>query len=322
MVTDDLPWFLSPLRAQGFLGRLLGQRLAAQGFASNPDQWSLEQVLYAALLLPDPPGAFWLGLDDRATSLPLQRDDDFDEVAADVAATLPAGSSAGGEQAKFPGRIDGEAVLVKFSPPHGTPFGARWSDLLRAEYLALEVLAEHGVDVAASRWRRSAHRSYLVSHRFDRVGAAGRRHVVPLAAWHQAFVGGALRNWEASCAALARQRRVPEETPAQARALQQFGRLIGNNDMHFGNLSLWLEQGDIAAGRGRLAPVYDMLPMRWRPDPMSGALDLLPFTPEEADLRSPACAIAQAFWQAVVDDESITPPFRALAGEMLRRVRG
>lgn len=323
LVTDDLPWFLSPLRAQGFIGRLLAQRLAPQGLAGNPDHWSLEQVLFAALQLADPPGAFHLGMGDNGPSLALHDDTRLDTVAGNVAATLPAGSSAGGEQAKFLGRLaDGSAALVKFSPPLGTPFGDRWSDLLRAEHLALKVLAEHGVAVAESLWRRTARRSYLVSRRFDRVGATGRRHAVALAAWHHTFVGGPLQHWAVTCAALARQKRVPAETPAQALALLQFGHLIGNTDMHFGNLSLWVERGELAAGRGRLAPVYDMLPMRWRPDPGSGNLDLTPFTPDEADRLSAARPVAEAFWRAVADDEIISPPFRTLAEQMVERLGG
>lgn len=325
LVADDLPWFLSPLRPQGFLGRLLGQRFARQGFAGNPDQWSLEQVLYAALQLPDPPGAFRLGLDDGGEGLPLHVDEDFDTMAADVAATLPAGSSAGGEQAKFLGRLIGgdgsDAVLVKFSPPRGTPFGDRWTDLLRAEYLAAQVLAAHGVPSAETDWRQTAQRSYLVSKRFDRLGVAGRRHAVPLESWRRTFAGDRPGNWETICTALARQRRVPPETPSRALALLQFGRLIGNTDMHSSNLSLWLEREDVARGRGSLAPVYDMLPMRWRPDPASGSLDLTPFTPDEADIRSPARPAADAFWRAVADDRVVSPSFCTLAEQMLERLR-
>jgi serine/threonine protein kinase HipA of HipAB toxin-antitoxin module len=143
-----------------------------------------------------------------------------------------------------------------------------------------------------------------------------------LSAWHDAFVSGVRRNWEATCAALARQRRVPAETQVQAAALLHFGRLIGNTDMHFGNLALWVEHDDIHAGRGRLAPVYDMLPMRWRPDPTSGSLDLSPFTPEDADLKSPARPLAEAFWKTAADDQWFSSPFRALAEQMLRRLRG
>ena len=52
-------------------------------------------------------------------------------------------------------RADGQAVLVKFSPPRGTPFAERWHDLLHAEALALQVLRDHGATVAASQDRKS-----------------------------------------------------------------------------------------------------------------------------------------------------------------------
>ncbi|MBT9595759.1 MAG: HipA domain-containing protein [Vitreoscilla sp.] len=321
LVADGLPWFLSPLRPQGFLGRLLAQRLAAHGLGTHPEGWTTLQVLFAALQLPDPPGALRLGMADSGHILPLDDARAFDNAAADVAAALPAGSSAGGEQPKFLGRLPGgEDVLVKFSPPRGTPFGERWGDLLRAEHLALGVLAEHGVDVAGSQWMQTPQRSYLVSHRFDRHGPRGRRHVVALDAFHQAFVGGPRQNWAASCTALARQRRVPPEAPSQAQALLQFGRLIGNTDMHFGNLSLWVEPHDVAPGRGRLAPVYDMLPMRWRPDATTGALDLAPFEPREEDLHSAARPLAHMFWARLAGDPLTGRAFRNLAEQMAQRV--
>ena len=65
-----------------------------------------------------------------------------------------------------------------------------------------------------------------------------------------------------------------------------------------------------------------MLKMRWRPDPTSGSLDLSPFSPDEADLRSAARPIAEAFWRSATDDEWLTPAFRALAEQMLTKVRG
>src|SRR5204863_1704594 len=108
----------------------------------------------------------------------------YDALAADAAATLPAGSSAGGEQAKFLARVDDRHVLVKFSPPRGTPFGERWHDLLHAEHLALAVLRRHGVPTAATAIVETAQRTHLESTRFDRVGARGRRHAVALDAVH------------------------------------------------------------------------------------------------------------------------------------------
>lgn len=122
LVQGALPWFLAPLRPAGFLGRLLVQRLALQGADADPERWSLAQVLFAALHTPDGPGALVLGAapPDAAGLAPLAATAagvGYDALAADVAATLPAGSSAGGEQAKFLTQVDERHVLVKFSPP-------------------------------------------------------------------------------------------------------------------------------------------------------------------------------------------------------------
>ncbi|HSI56389.1 MAG TPA: HipA domain-containing protein, partial [Ideonella sp.] len=321
-ISTGLPWFLTPLRAQGFLGRVLARQLAAHGLDANPERWPLEHLLFAALRLHDTPGALWLGDASTRVEAPVVGDAaSFDTLAADVAGTLPAGSSAGGEQAKFLARIaTGEAVLVKFTPPRGTPFGERWHDLLWAEHLALQLLSEHGVPVAASRIVAGPQRSHFVSTRFDRIGPDGRRHVVALDALHEAFVPGPRQHWAATCTELARQRRLPADAPSQALALLQFGRLIGNSDMHFGNLGVFVEPTDVAAGRGTLAPLYDMLPMRWRPDASSGELGLTPFTPDDFDLQSPARPLAAEFWSRVAAQAEIGRGFRALAREMLPRV--
>jgi hypothetical protein len=72
------------------------------------------------------------------------------------------------------------------------------------------------------------------------------------------------------CAASARQRRLTELDAERAAALLAFGRLIAKSDMHSGNLSLFVELEDLAKGRFTEAPLYDMLPMRWRPNPVLG----------------------------------------------------
>jgi HipA-like C-terminal domain len=327
LVAGGLPWFAAPLRVQGFLGRLLARRLATFGLDGDPQRWNIEQILFAAHEVLDPPGALLFGERRPAPERMLidahevaQR---YDELAADVAATLPAGSSAAGEQAKFIARFDDEAAteyIVKFSPPRGTPFGERWHDLLHAEALAAQTLSEHGVPVATTRIRETAARTYLESARFDRLPGSGRRHVVPLDAVHEAFVPDARRNWAATCAALARQRRLPPDAPAQVSALMHFGHLIGNTDMHFGNLGLIVQPADVPRGRLTLAPVYDMLPMRWRPDPQQGSLDLWPFTPLDESLQSPSLPVAREFWMRVAETAAISRAFRALAREMLLRL--
>jgi serine/threonine protein kinase HipA of HipAB toxin-antitoxin module len=170
-------------------------------------------------------------------------------------------------------------------------------------------------------------RTYLVSERFDRLPPRegqhfeGRRHAVPLHAVHDAFVSGLREHWAATAQALVRQRRLPSEAAPQVEALLRFGRLIGNSDMHFGNLSLWVEPGDVAAGRFTLAPVYDMLPMRWRPDVQAGTLDLWPFSPEPMDLQSVALPVACAFWSAVAGCGHLSPGFRGLATQMLGKLQ-
>ena len=322
-----LPWFLAPLKLQGFLGRTWAQRIGLDG---DPDRWTLEQTLYAALQVDDPTGAISLG-EPRGEIAPepidpAARTAHYDALAADVTATLQAGSSAGGKQSKFlTGLASGERVLVKFSPPRGTPFGERWHDLLHAEALALRVLADHGVTVAKTRIVESAKRTYLESVRFDRVGAhaLGRRHAVPLDAIHTHFVDGARQNWAATCDALAAQRRLDPAGARAVRALYEFGHLIGNTDMHFGNLSLWAD--DPANGWFALAPVYDMLPMRWRPDGFHGLPEFAPFEPYRAsagpEVRglSPL-GVARTFWQRAARHVPLSAPLRAVAAEMAARL--
>ena len=323
----QLPWFLAPLRLQGFLGREWALRL---GLGHDPERWSLEQVLFAALRVDCPVGALSLGepVGERLAAAPLDlaaRALHYDALAADVSATLPAGSSAAGEQAKFlTGLASGEPVLVKFSPPRGTPFGERWHDLLHAEALALQVLGEHGVSVASARIVESPQRTYLESTRFDRMppSGLGRRHVVTLDAVHRAFVHGARENWAATCDALALQRRLDPLDARAARALLTFGRLIGNTDMHFGNLSLWAD--DPARGWFALAPLYDMLPMRWRPDGFNGLQDYAPFEPPRTAAglaRAPSPrSVATVFWRRAAQHAPLSRALRAVAREMVGRL--
>lgn len=318
---DELPWFLAPLRLQGFLGREWAQRLSLD---RNPEQWDVEQVLYAALRIDDHPGAISIGepQDEMAARHPIplqERGARYDTLAADVSSTLPAGSSAGGEQSKFLAVLGtGEHVLVKFTPPRGTPFGERWHDLLHAEHLALQVLAEAGFAVAASRLVETTARTYLESSRFDRLGARGRRHAVPLDAVHQAFVPGPRQTWAATCDALAAQRRLATHDAQAVHALLSFGRLIGNSDMHFGNLSLWADAP--ATERFILAPLYDMLPMRWRPDAFAGLHDYAAFEPVHLAADARAIAMARDFWARLAEHAPASQALRDTAAAMHDRL--
>ncbi|WP_457329691.1 HipA domain-containing protein [Rhizobacter sp. P5_C2] len=322
-----LPWFLSPLRMQGFLGREWARRLGLEG---DPERWSVEQVLFAAGQVDDPTGALSMG-EPRGEMVPqapidLQaRAAHYDTLAANVAGTLPAGSSAGGEQAKFLTALaSGERVLVKFTPPRGTPFGERWHDLLHTEALALQVMREHGQAVAEARILHSGTRTYLESTRFDRFGphSLGRRHAVTLDAAHEAFVHGPLHHWAATCDALATQRRLSAEDASAVRMRLMFGRLIGNTDMHFGNLALWADEP--AKGRFALAPLYDMLPMRWRPDAFAGLHDYSGFAPPmliPGDEAKAARVAAVDFWRRLGVHEGVDRKLRDVAKDMADRVQ-
>lgn len=329
-----LPWYLSPMRAQGFLGRLLAQRLAAYAVPPNPETWDVQQALLAALHLHDAPGSLLLGdgglipahVAPGIPSSGVAIGSMLDTLSRDVARTLPAGSSAGGEQPKFLViNEEGEHFIVKFSPPRGTPFGERWHDLLHAEALCARVLARHGHEVAECQVVESEARTYLLSKRFDRAGRLGRKHVVAIGAAHAGFVAGPYVNWAATAEALARQGRLKMEDAQNVQFLLQFGRLTGNADMHSGNASLFAEGAtlrEIAKGRFRLAPVYDMLPMRWRPDPTTGALDYSPFTPDDRLADTPARLAAREFWSSLAVHPAVSAAMRDVAGEMVGRVVG
>lgn len=325
-----LPWYLSPLRAEGFLGRIQARNLASQGLSSNPEAWDTQSVLLAALHTHDAPGSLVLGREREKSALPVLPSQDagtaLDAMALDVAKTLPLGSSAGGEQPKFPVINEhGEHLLVKFSPPLGTPFGERWSDLLCAEVLANEVLARHGYKAAQGNIIQTPSRTYLLSRRFDRIGASGRKHVVSVGAAHAGFVKGAYCDWASTCEALVRQGRLNAQDALDAHDLLQFGRLIGNTDMHSGNAAL-MAKGDSLAelvkGQFDLAPSYDMLPMRWRPNPMVGLYDYEPFEPDLSLADESVRLAARGFWLSLSAHERVSAALRGVARQMAERMTG
>jgi len=322
----ELPWFLDNFRLEGFIGRAWAKKLA---FDHNPEKWALAQFLYANCHFAyDPPGAISIGepagdLVNNVPSSPVAKALAYDRHADDVASTLPAGSSAGGEQPKFlvlqDANGDPSAVrhlIVKFSPPRGTPFGERWHDLLWAEHLALQVLATNGFAAAQTQVIQSRHRTYLESVRFDRAGLRNKIHTVALSAVHRAFVHGPQRNWAETCGTLSAQKRLPQSDAKAARVLLEYGRLIGNSDMHFGNLSLYA--ADPAAGRFSLAPAYDMLPMRYRPDIHHGDTDYSFIEPSrparghQAEWHQ-AIRMAREFWRQVADQPAVSESMRKVA---------
>ena len=318
-----LPWFLESLRPQGFLGRQL-TRLRPD-FPADPDNWRTEQVLYMAINhAGDPPGALHLGetMGSLVRAAPLALPDravHYDALAEAVTKTFPSASSAGGEQPKFIAETAFDDIkqhkhfLVKFSPPRGTPFGERWHDLLHLEHLALAVLAENGVAVAATHIVESQARTYLESERFDRIGLGGKRHVVAASAVHDAFVKSPRRHWVATCEALAQQKMLALQDLNMVASAYLFGQYIGNTDMHFGNLSFIVD--DVAKPALVATPVYDMLPMMWRPGVHDGSLDAAPLRPQiqPAGFAAPSALArnwAVQFWERAAQMPNLSGALR------------
>ena len=108
------------------------------------------------------------------------------------------------------------------------------------------------------------------------------------------------------------------------RTLGLFGDMIGNTDMHFGNMAFELSD---SAPLG-LIPAYDMLPMLYAPGP-NGAIVARMFKPPVPLPRQysawvRAADAAQHFWTVVATDLAISGNFRDLAtanGESIRRLQ-
>jgi hypothetical protein len=109
------------------------------------------------------------------------------------------------------------------------------------------------------------------------------------------------------------------EAVHQVQVIWAFGRLIGNSDMHRGNLSF------VPTVPMQLAPVYDMLPMMFAPL-QGGEIPAVTFAPElpmpsQRQAWTQASVAAQAFWEAAAKDQRISKRFRTLCAENLATVQ-
>ena len=334
-----LPWFLDDLRPQGFLGRMFAQRHARElGLGDDILRWNGDAVLTALLLRgEDGPGDFVLGESAleyalRAAAEPIrstQREQRYAALADATLAGEQVGSSAAGEQPKFTACIETDSgelqrVIVKFSERVDTnPVARRWADLLISEHLAGEVLTENELPGASSALVWSDGRLCLQSTRFDRIGAHGRRGVVSLAAWSDAH-DGVRDHWPGAARRMQHQGWLTDAAVKQIQQLWWFGQMIGNTDMHFGNLSFFLDDALPLTP----CPTYDMLPMLYRPD-SSGGLPVRDYQPPppRPDALFPwqqAAMWATVFWERVAAHPEISDNFRGIAAtnhEILLRTR-
>ncbi|UXH78304.1 type II toxin-antitoxin system HipA family toxin YjjJ [Roseateles amylovorans] len=336
---DGLPYPLNDMRPQGFLGRHFARRHAALlQNPCDPETWSDDDGLKAMLQLGDDlPGDLIVG--EAACRLWMARvravrdgiapsglsDDEIVPAFCALAETADTGgmgaSPIGGEFPKFTARRvrkDGtqQHVLVKFSGSDDAPGTQRWADLLVCEHLAGEVLrSELGVAAATSRVHVAGQRTFLEVDRFDRHGALGRSPVISWAALNAALVGLAGRPWTEGVKVLHACGWVDADVLSTVQTVWLYGQLIGNTDMHDGNLS-FRPVLDAPTPRLVLAPIYDMLPMRYAPMrgvelPSRTYAPQLPL-PAEGDAWQAAARAALCFWQRAAEDVRISGPFRQL----------
>ena len=309
--SDGLPWWLFDMRPQGYLGRAYASRFSPElGLPPNPENWSDTDVIRALLAHGhDAVGNLLIGEQARnhfvemPSPVAVERTTAYPSLAQAVSAGDVPGSSAGGEQPKFCTYTERGHVIVKFTAPDDNPVSERWRDLLLAEHLALRVL---GVETAVFDF---GGQRFLEIPRFDRTGPLGRKGLFSLRALEAEFVGRARETWPVLVNELAKQGCVHPDAVASTARLWAFGTLIGNTDMHHGNLSF-------ISSHGRpydLAPAYDMLPMGFAPK-SGGALvnTLRPVTLIDAvagEIWHEALELAERFYALASDCRRFSASF-------------
>ncbi|MCK9387187.1 MAG: type II toxin-antitoxin system HipA family toxin YjjJ [Sulfuritalea sp.] len=284
--SDGLPWWLFDMRPQGYLGRAYAARHGVElGLPERLADWTDTHALRALLVHGhDVVGNLLPGeiARDRFLAAPVadpitedQKANEFARLALEAARSEMPGSSAGGEQPKFTCCAmtpDGPRhVIVKFSELEEGPVSERWRDLLLAEHLALNTLRDAGIPAAKTQIVDHGGQRFLEVERFDRIGNLGRRALFSLAALDAEFVGAGTGGWPIIARHLVIDGQIRPEAADCANLLWAFGTLIGNSDMHSGNLSFVAEQGrpyDIA-------PAYDMTPMSFAPRSSGGIPDII-----------------------------------------------
>ncbi|MFO8026081.1 MAG: type II toxin-antitoxin system HipA family toxin YjjJ [Opitutales bacterium] len=333
------PWFLEDLRPTGFLGRAFGKRMARLfQIREKPEIWSdLELLTTLTGFGANLQGNFILGdgraLEDFQNHKVKAADGYYANNAPQISYSEFAqralsedeeyGSSAGGEQPKFTTMVcdtpeqTPRAVIVKFSPRITTPVGRRWADLLHAEHIANEVLRKAAIATARTRIFQFEERVFLESERFDRVGATGRRGLISLRALDAAYIGQGGGSWADCARKLHAAKWITAEDRDRMVQLRCFGELIANADMHFGNLSFFLPN----EAPYPLAPVYDMLPMHFRPSGTGEVVERsfepkLP-KPEDQAAWLEMHLLALNYWQQVQQCPDISTDFQKIAGQAI-----
>lgn len=319
------PYLLGDMKPQGFLGRNFAHQFASILQVDEAvNRWNEDDVLHVLSVLGwDQPGNFILGEQALRRFLAEQQlgshflDDEEIEIEYPKHALQAlnfgvADSSAAGEFPKFTARRQRDVrthVIVKFSGADDSPQERRWADLLVCEHLAINTIADTlHLSAAQSRIFQFGGRTFYEVDRFDRHGEFGRSGVCSWYEMNAALFGGT-GSWSDGADALLAAVYISENTAQQIKLLEHFGRLIGNSDMHDGNLAFLPDMS--------LAPAYDMLPMMYAPQRGVEIVERqfnppLPL-PKERQAWGRAAEAALVFWRRVEGDARISIQFRDIA---------
>jgi hypothetical protein len=129
------------------------------------------------------------------------------------------------------------------------------------------------------------------------------------------FFGEPYTPWNAAAERLENGKWLTAEEARRLTMLWWYGSLIGNTDMHYGNVSFFLERQLPL----RLAPAYDMLPMLYRPG-TQGSLPAREFAPQPPPPEAlgpwrDAAELAEETWARLGEEPIISKGFRGIARE-------
>jgi hypothetical protein len=307
LFSEGIPWWLLDMRPQGFMGRAYAsQRAQSLGLPASIAEWTDTQALRALIAHGhDATGNIVLGdiardrFVDAANPVPIalqQRGADYARLANELAGAGETWSSAAGEQPKFAAYSEtatgARHQIVKFTLPHDNPITERWRDLLLSEHHALQTLAQSGMAAARTEIVDHNGQRFLSVERFDRVGMRGRRAMFSLSAVDAEYTAMARSPWPVVATALAARGHIHRQASEGAALLYGYGTLIGNTDMHHGNLSFVSSHGRPYS----LAPAYDMLPMGFQPRSGGGLSNSL--APANLHAAVPPQIWQRALWLA------------------------
>ena len=155
-------------------------------------------------------------------------------------------------------------------------------------------------------------RTFLEVVRFDRTACLGRKGMVSLDAVSNEFVGHN-KAWDEQAVSLFKLHKINEQDYQTILKVFAFGKMIANEDMHNGNLSFFLGE-DFSLN---LAPLYDMLPMRFAPN-THGEVVERDIKPTQATLLTQdiwpiVSAWAKYYWLSVSVDVRVSDDFKSIA---------